>query len=111
MALAEKLQGFYGTEQYYRLTLTGILATDGVKCFADEGNAYWAVTDMCLKAYKLKQPFLSIKINSTGKKADIVYEDGDYNVLDSDHYAHTDLEAGEYKFYITDNVILLPSEY
>lgn len=111
MTLEEKLQGYYGTERYYRLTITPILATDGVHAFAEEGNAYWAVSDMCIQALSLKAPFLSITITSTGKRLDIVYTDGNDNILKKKHYAHTDLEKGTYRFYIVDGVILLPSEY
>ena len=109
--LEEKLEGYYGTESYHRLTLTPILATDGVVAFATIGNAFWAVSDMCIEAMFLKEEFLSITITSTGKKADIVYTDGNDNIIKKKHYAHTDLEKGTYKFYITNNVILLPSEY
>ena len=71
--LEEKLEGYYGTESYHRLTLTPILATDGVVAFATIGNAFWAVSDMCIEAMFLKEEFLSITITSTGTKADIVY--------------------------------------
>lgn len=111
MLLEEELTGFYGTDSYYKLTITPILATDGVKYFADKGKAYWAVSDMCIEAMFMKEPFLSITVTSTGKKADIIYTDGNDNILKKKHYAHTDLEQGEYKFYITDGVILLTSEY
>lgn len=113
MTLQEDLQGFYGSERFYRLPLANIIYTEGVQHFAEFGNAYWALTDMAT-VYRFKLPqeeFLGITITSTGKKADIVYTDGNCNVLAKKHYAHTDLEAGEYKFYLTNDTLLLTSEY
>lgn len=111
MQLTSKLENFYGTEKYYRLNLTPILATDGVKFFADEGQAYWAVDEICATAMMLKQPFLHVKLISKNNKAMIIYEDGNGNILKTRKVPFTDLEEGEYYFYVTDNVILLPSEY
>lgn len=111
MTLQAELQQFYGTEKYHRLTITPIVATDGVKAFADKGSAYWAVGEMCFKAMELKQPFLAVTIISNGKRATIIYEDGDCNQLKQTKTSSTDLETGTYKFYITDNVIMLRSEY
>ena len=111
MTLQAELQQFYGTEKYHRLNITPIVATDGVKAFADKGNAYWAVDEMCFKAMELKQPFLAVTITSSNNKAAITYEDGNCNQLKQDKISNTDLETGTYKFYITDNVIMLRSEY
>lgn len=111
--LQDKLSGYYGSEVFYRLPMTNIVMTQGVQAFAEFGKAYWAVTDMTIaKQFKLRnEEFLAITVTSNGKKADIVYTDGNCNVLYKKHYAHTDLEEGEYKFYLTDNTLLLTSEY
>lgn len=111
MTLQAELQQYYGTEKYYRLNLTPIVATDGVKAFADKGSAYWAVDEMCFGAMKLKQPFLAVTITSKRNKATITYEDGNDNQLKETKVPWTDLETGTYQFYITDNVIMLTSEY
>ena len=111
--LQDKLSGYYGSEKFYRMPLANIVYTEGVQAFAELGGAYWALTDMA-SVYRFKLPreeFLSITITSTGKKADIVYTDGNCNILYKKHYAYTDLEKGEYKFYLTDNTLLLTSEY
>lgn len=119
MTLAEKLEGFYGTECYHRFNLfTPIVATDGVIYFAKEGNAFWALEQMVVMRMQLiekgkiqRNEWLFFTITSNGKKADIVVDDGNGNEYMKRHIAHTDLEAGEYKFYYMDNVLLLPSEY
>ena len=112
MSLQDDLQGFCGTEYWYKLNpFVNILATDGVKFFADKGKAYWAVDDMMLTAKDLKQSFLEIKIESKDGKAVITYTDGNEKVLKEDKYSYTDLEQGNYKFYVTNNVIMVTSEY
>ena len=112
MTLQAELQQYHGTEKYYRLNFTPIVATDGVKAFADKGNAYWAVDEMCVRAVQLRQPFLAVTITSKkNAKAIITYEDGNGNQLKQDKVPWTDLEAGTYQFFITDNVIMLTSEY
>ena len=119
MTLAERLEGFYGTEGYHRFNLfTPIVATDGVIYFAKEGNAFWALDQMITMRMQLiengkiqSSEWLFFTIASNGKKADIVVDDGNGNIYAKKHIAHTDLEKGEYKFYLMDNVLLLPSEY
>ena len=116
--LAEQLQNFYGTEEYHRLSLIPIVATDGVKYFADKGKACWAVDEvlmmykeLVLKGKISNGDFVVFKIKSKNNKASIKAEDGDGGKLKSKNIQYTDLEEGEYKFYVLDEVILLPSEY
>ena len=44
-------------------------------------------------------------------KADIRVSDGNDAVLFKRHIHFTDAPAGTWRFYLTDNVVLLPSEY
>lgn len=40
--LQSHLSGFYGTEQYHRLTFNpGLVFTDGCRALAENGGAYW----------------------------------------------------------------------
>ena len=119
MTLVEQLEQFYGTESYHRFSpLINVVATDGVIYFAKEGNAFWALTEMCCMRMRLIekrkiQPneWLFYTITSKGGKADIAIDDGNGNTYAKKHIAYTDLEEGVYKFYLMDNVLLLPSEY
>lgn len=119
MTLAEKLEQFYGTESYYRFNpFISTVATDGVIYFAREGNALWAITEMCCMRMKLieqrkitSNEWLFFTLTSKNGKADIVVDDGNGNIYAKKHIAYTDLKEGEYKFYLMDNVLLLPSEY
>ena len=117
--LKEKLEGYYCTEQYHRFNLfTPIVATDGAIAFAQEGGAFWVLDEIVLNRMKLiekrvinKDTWLFVKIKSTGKKADIFFEDGNNNVFKKKHIAYTDLEKGDYDLWYMNGVILLPSEY
>ena len=119
MALAEQLEQFYGTEQYHKFNMFfRTVATDGVIYFAQHGQAFWALDEMCIMRMKLiekmkitNNDWLFFTITSKNGKADIVCDDGNDNILAKKHIAYTDLGAGEYKFYLMDNVLLLPSEY
>ena len=108
------LSGFTGTENYYKDQM-GVLITDGVKYFAEKGKAYWCVSDMiviCKIHKKVKsEGFVSIFVKSTGENAVVEYSDGNGKKLFSQKYEFTDLEAGVYGFYFTDNTLLLRGEY
>ena len=117
--LAEQLEQFYGTECYHRFNMFfKTVATDGVIYFANKGGAFWALDEMCIMRMKLieqrkiqSSEYLFYTITSKNGKADITCDDGNSNIYAKKHIAHTDLEEGTYKFYLMDNVLLLPSEY
>jgi 3-methyladenine DNA glycosylase Mpg len=59
-----------------------------------------------------KSEFLLIKlIVGDDNKAFLSVDDGNENVLAQARINFTDAQEGEWKFYLTDNVLLLPSEY
>ena len=107
------LAQFTGTFQYHKLTLLPLLATDGVEYFADKAEAFWLINDIAtITCLKLKnEPFIVVKAKSENNKAVVEYEDGDYNPLFKQKYDYTDLIPGEWKFFVYNNVIMLPSEY
>lgn len=110
------LSQFYGTEKYWRthMMLTpDLVHTDGVQYFADEAGAYWFLDIVATEFYPLTEhePFLSIQLVVEGGIADICVEDGDCKVLKQKHIALTDCPDGLYKFFLTDNVLMLNSEY
>ena len=45
------------------------------------------------------------------RTASLVCDDGNDNIVYTQHVAFTDFPLDEIKLYFTDNVILLPSEY
>lgn len=111
------LSQFYGTENYYPTFMftPKLHHTDGVQYFAENaGNgAFWFLDIVATEFYSLtkKEPFLSIKLAVANGSADITVEDGDYRTFKQKHIAHTDCPDGEYQFFLTDNVLMLSSEY
>jgi hypothetical protein len=104
-----------GTEYWYEHSVNKSLTyTDGVKAFAEEQGSYWFIDLIALKYHSLlkKSKFLLIKlIVGNDNKAFLSVEDGNENILAQARINFTDVQEGEWKFYLTDNVLLLPSEY
>lgn len=114
--LKAALVPFCGTEVWHRHLLTGMLYTDGVKFFADEGGthgAYWFL-DLVLSEYRSLQrerDFLIITLAVKDGKAEVIVDDGDDTILSTLEISFTDMQAGEWKFYFVNDVLLLPGEY
>ena len=117
--LSQQLQAnFYGTQAWYRHGLNrNLLYTDGVQFFAENGGyagAYWFIDKVAFDYWPLlkTQDFLSIRLTvDEDSKATVTIDDGNSHVLKTDPIEFTDLQPGIWKFYLTDNVLLLPSEY
>jgi len=116
------LSQFYGTENYYRtnpIFAKDMVHTDGVKYFADNaGNgAYWFLDIIATEVFPMlkKEPFISIRLivgsNQSDTDAVIVATDGDENVIFRKLIPHTDCPVGVYEFFLTNNVLMLTSEY
>ncbi len=111
------LAQFTGSEQWYRHGLVrNILFTDGVKFLADGASAYWLIDEIalaqrCVPAVVAEGFQLwRLKVNAD-RTATLVCEDGDCREVLRKEIEFTDFPLDEIKFYVTDNVILLPSEY
>jgi len=116
------LSQFIGTANYYQtnsMFAKGMHHTDGVQYFAENaGNgAYWFLDIVATEYFPLlkKEPFISITLivgsNQDDNNAMIVVEDGDCELLAKKIIEYTDCPVGEYKFFLTDNVLMLTSEY
>ena len=110
----EELQQFIGTEKYHRLNNLPIFATDGVTYFCEKAEAFWLFDEMSLDVTMNKdlknEGFIVCNVEAKNEEATITYEDGNYNKLYEKKIDFTTLD-GDYKFYIIDCIILLPSEY
>jgi hypothetical protein len=120
--LESRLAWFTGTTQWFQHPLVRAMTyTEGVRFFAREGGeqgAYWFVDLVATEFFPLlrKEAFLSIRLlvarpSETERKALIEVDNGNGKVLKRREIEYTDLQPGEWKFYLTDNVLLLPSEY
>lgn len=110
--LKKELEQFSGTNKYHKITILPLLATDGIKYFADKTKTYWLFNDIAVIYYETgKHPFLSINVISKYNKCKIIYDDGNNNIIHSQKYHFTDLPEGRWKFFLCNNTIMLPNEY
>lgn len=110
------LRQFIGTEHWYRhWAIRRITFTDGAKYVADTAGAYWLLDEIAFaqgnklvaaQAFQLWK--LTVRPDHT---AMLTCEDGNYKVIFTKALEYTDFPLDEIKFYFTDNVILLTSEY
>ena len=109
------LSQFCGTTQYHRTFMftPKLVHTDGVQYFAETAGCFWFLDIVATEVYPLtkKEPFLAINMLVEDGQAKIAVEDGDLGLLFSKHIAHTDCPSGLYEFFLTDNVLMLTSEY
>lgn len=110
------LADFTGTEQIYRHSLVRhIVYTDGARHVARAGEAYWLIDKIAcaqLEPLHAKQEFqlwhLKVKDDLS---ADLICTDGNGTTISEERVGYTDFPLPEIKFYVTNNTILLPSEY
>ena len=115
-ALSADLQMFMGTEQWFRHPLSSNFKyTDGVKFFAEHcgGGAYWFLDILATELADLqeKEEFMSITLDVVDSSAKITADDGNGNVLWTRTIDFTDADEGTRKFFLTNNVLILQSEY
>ena len=113
---ATQLSMFTGTERYYRIS-RAVVVTDGVKYLADAAGAYWLVDAIAsyLPQFTGREDFVVAKIARNGMSADLVLEDGNGHVLDTQHIQYTDFPLQSYQLYACWGgeywVLMLCSEY
>jgi hypothetical protein len=112
----EDLCQFIGTENWYQHSLVrSVTYTDGAKYVADNGGAYWLLDEIALAqkfiAAVKREPFQVWKLTVNDHKGLLTCDDGDGKVVYTKQIPFTDFPLSEIKFYFTDNVILLLSEY
>ena len=109
-----ELGQFYGTEGYQRFGR--ILLTDGVTFLATKGECFWLlniVTSILHLPEIKKEEFITIKFTRTPNTdgGTFVAEDGNGNVLYTQDIEYTDFPLDTITLFLTDNVLMLPSEY
>lgn len=111
------LQQFSGTEQWYRHSLARhILYTDGVQYMAEHGGAYWLIDEIALAQHRTsnlaRKPFQVWRLTvHADHSAMLTCDDGNEQLLRRKTIAYTDFPLAEITLYVTNQVILLPSEY
>lgn len=111
------LSQFIGTSSYYPTFMftPKLHHTDGVQYFAENaGNgAFWFLDIVATEIYPLlkKEPFISIEMTVFNETAVINATDGNEKVIWEKFIRSTDCPEGDYNFFLTDNVLMLTSEY
>lgn len=111
----DDLRQFTGTDHYYRYgpMCKQMLLTDGVQFLMLNGAA-WLVDVIASYQHTAnvkKEPFQvwRAKVNSD-KSCDVQCDDGNTNIIVTQHVEFTDLPCDVVLYYI-DNVLLLSNEY
>jgi len=108
------LSGFIGTSAYHRSSLFSTMVhTDGVESFCNQAHAYWFLDICATEIHPLleREYFLVIKLIVVNGTAQIDVTDGDDNPVLLKEIEFTDCPQGVYDFFLTDNVLMLTSEY
>ena len=111
------LTQFTGTENWYRHPIVRkMLYTDGIRHMMNKAGAYWLVDQIAFQQYhpRVKTQEFQVwilAVNLEASTAALRCEDGNGRVLCSKQIAYTDFPLAEIKMYVSENVILLPSEY
>jgi len=113
------LAGFYGTEQYHRLTIFGGLkATDGVAWLAQNAECFWLMDEIGIAQRHAKirsnpdlQEMQVWKLTVKDKSAVLVCEDGNDNVVLKKRIDYTDFPLSEITIWVEGDVMLLPQEH
>lgn len=116
--LLQNLPQFIGTENYHKLTLVrDVVFTDGVKFFAENagGGAYWLM-DIIASQPEIRDTaragFADITLSvDPGFRGTIRVTDGNGHMTYTRDLDYTDCPEGEWKFFYTDGVVMLTSEY
>ena|SRR5579864_653092 len=110
------LAQFIGSENWYQHGLVrSVTFTDGARYVADHGGAYWLLDEIAL-AQKFssgvkREGFQRWTLTVEDTKGILTCDDGNGNIVYQKPIPYTDFPLREIKFYFTDSVILLPSEY
>jgi len=104
-----------GTDQHYHSIYSlSLNYTQGIRDVARQWGAYWLILELATVQSKLpNELFLVLRLERTGRECGsfiLKTDDGDGNILSTINIVNSDFPFDSAKFYIENNVILLPSE-
>ena len=115
-SILSELDGFTGTEQYYKSTFRKLNLTDGINFLRNKLNCYWLIdiieSVQNLKEIQENKEFILWKIE-VKDGGFIVTSRSDTNspILYKQKGGYTDFSLKEFEFYQIGDVLLLKSEY
>lgn len=114
---------FYGTDQYHKVTLGKLLATDGAKDCFEKNKCFWIADVISSYLDKLKKRedtfFVARVFKHQDDTADFYIDDGDENIVVHQKIPYSDLKVNV-KMYVQPSslpgvgdcfVALMPTEY
>lgn len=118
MLTSDDLKQFTGTNCYYRHWLQRFVYTEGVQHVAEAGKAHWLLDAIASHQTRhlLNDPslqeiqFWKLRVNSD-QSAQLICERDTDNVALTQEIGFTDFPLESITFYLTQGVLLLPSEY
>jgi hypothetical protein len=114
--ILKELEQNYCSEEYHKIPFSNLIYTDGINDLINKCCCWWLISDTAIlinNTPKLRKDFLilSIKVNEDNTAEVTLKEDSNTEPIYKKVYAYTDFPLKEFEFYITDEVILLKSEY
>ena len=111
------LAQFIGTEEYYRYY--NLLLTDGAHYLAEQAECFWLMdliaSHASIKRWLGKEDFITCKLTVQDTVGEVVFDDGNGNILARQHIPFTDFPLEKIELFIArgeDNfVVMLPGEY
>jgi len=110
------LRQFTGTEHWFRHWMERqVTYTDGMQHVAETAGAYWlidaiAFAQSCVEPVKAEQ-FQVWKLTVTDHRAVLACEDGNGNHVYKQAIEYTDFPLPQFTVWVSNNVMMLPSEY
>ena len=109
------LSQFTGTEYYYHHFLGNLMYTDGVKYLAEACGAYWLIDIVASFAFDKRvknEDFQVYKLTVQKDHTALVeVSDGNDKILAKQAIEFTDFPLDSITLWLTNGIILLPSEY
>jgi hypothetical protein len=111
------LEQFTGTQNHYK-HLLGILYTDGIKHLAEEAGAYWLIDAIAswqispkVKRDPMLQEIQFWKLRVNNNSAILTCERDEDDIVLTQEIDYTDFPLESVTLYLTNRVLMLPSEY
>jgi len=108
------LANFTGTELWHRHPIVrNVLFTDGALYVADHGGAHWLLDSIAINQMRPEiaaEEFQLWKLQVTNNVGTLTCDDGNGNIVYSEHITYTDFPLPEVELWFTNDVICLPSE-
>jgi hypothetical protein len=118
----QKLRGVLahctGTERWYEHWTGRLHYTDGVYLMAETAGAHWLID--LVASYNRQEPFQvwTLRVDRSAKReidepmaVVTMQEDSNQPIKVTQGFGYTDFPVDEFKLYLIDGILLLPSEY